>query len=132
MKSHKFSNFLIALSALEEACKESIKNDRDVAGIIMSFEFAYELSWNALKEVLANQGIATTTSRDVFAKAYQSQFIHTDSEWIELMNDRNRTSHTYDKGFARQMVERIKLRHFPLLLKLRENLSSFGKQVAKT
>lgn len=132
MKSHKFSNFLIALSDLEEACKEPIKNDRDIAGIIKSFEFAYELSWNALKEVLANQGIATTTPRDVFAKAYQNQFIHTDSEWIELMNDRNRTSHTYDKGFARQMVERIKLRHFPLLLKLRENLSSFGKQASKT
>lgn len=94
MKSHKFSNFLIALSALEEACKEPIVNDLDIAGIIKSFEFAYELSWNALKEILADQGIATTTPRDVFAKAYQNQFIHTDSEWIELMNDRNRTSHT--------------------------------------
>lgn len=56
MKSHKFSNFSIALSALEEACKEPIVNDRDVAGIIKSFEFAYELSWNALKEILADQG----------------------------------------------------------------------------
>jgi nucleotidyltransferase substrate binding protein (TIGR01987 family) len=132
MKSHKFSNFSNALSALEEACKEPIVNDRDVAGIIKSFEFAYELSWNALKEILADQGISTTTPRDVFAKAYQNQFIHTDSEWIELMNDRNRTSHTYDKGFALQMIERIKLSHLPLLLKLKKDLSNFGKQGPKT
>lgn len=119
MKSHKFTNFLLVLAALESACSEPIQNQRDVAGIIKSFEFAYELAWNALKEILAIQGVQTSTPRDVFAKAYQNKVIDQEQNWLELMNDRNRTSHTYDQEFAAQMIERIQKSHLPLLQSLK-------------
>ena len=40
--------------------------------------------------------------------------IQDQQEWIELLNDRNLTSHVYDEATARTIFERIESQHLAL------------------
>lgn len=43
--------------------------------------------------------------------------------WLEMIDDRNRTVHTYDQAFAAQLAARIRERYVPLFRALGERLS---------
>lgn len=111
-----------AYNELRSAISSPITENRDLAGIIKSFEFTYELAWNALKEYLAHQGVTSTTPRDVFSKAFMNDLISNEQAWLDLMQDRNLTSHTYDFNFAREMIQRIQAQYLPEFEKVSELL----------
>lgn len=97
-----------AQKSLEEAVSLPIVHDRDLAGIIQCFEFVYELSWKTMKRLLEAQGHETTTARDVFKTAYQFGFIQDETTWLDIIEDRNKTSHTYSRAMAQSLVTKIK------------------------
>lgn len=113
-------NLQKALSRLEEAIRIPIQNDRDLAGIIKHFEFVYELSWLTLKRYLVEEGRVTSTPKNVLQVAYEIGLISDEKTWLEIMEDRNETVHTYDEDFAKAMVKRITNKYvvvFQMLLK---------------
>lgn len=89
-----------AISRLEEALLVPKTNMvRDSA--IQRFEFCLDLSWKTLKSFLEdNHGIIVKSPKDTFRNAYQQGIIDYDSKWIELVNLRNETVHTYNEAFA--------------------------------
>ena len=50
-------------------------------------------------------------------------FIHDESGWVEMIDDRNLTVHTYNEEFARELAGRIRDRYLPLLRELAERLA---------
>lgn len=108
MNQNKIDNFKKALMSLENATNEPIKNQRDIAGIIKNFEFVYELSWKLLKAYLSEQGIIATTPKDVFSKAYQVNLIENEKIWLEIINARNLSAHTYSQDLAEELTSNIK------------------------
>ena len=112
-----------ALAALDRSVTAPVTEPRDLSGIVKDFELAYELSWKALKRALEEAGHSTDTARQVYQVAYETGFIEDETGWIEMIDDRNRTVHTYNEAFARALVARIRDRYVPLFKELGVRLS---------
>jgi nucleotidyltransferase substrate binding protein (TIGR01987 family) len=126
-KSTRYLNFNRAMNSLEESASAPILVKRDLSGVIKDFELAYELAWKALKLFLAEKGHETQSARSVFAMAYQLGYLLEEKVWLDMIQDRNLTVHTYDETFAKEMVDRIKLQYISELSLLK---SLFDSKIA--
>lgn len=115
-----FASFADALRRLEEALKEDItKSSIIVDGTIQRFEFTFELAWKLLRLMLLNEGIESNTPRAVLKEAYLAKLISDGEGWIDMLEDRNKTSHLYDEKIAAAIYRKIKEAHFLRLNDLR-------------
>ena len=102
---------VLAQKSLEEAVALPVENDRDLAGIIQSFEFVYELAWKTLKRLLEALGHETSAARDVFKMAYKIDLLSEEKVWLDILEDRNKTFHTYSRKMAEELVAKVKSRY---------------------
>jgi len=102
-------NFRKTLSELKRYLELPVLNNRDRAGIIQAFEFTFEQCWKTLQKVAGSQGIQIGNPKAAFKYAMANGWIPSSEEtqWLELLKDRNLTSHTYEELLARQVLERI-------------------------
>jgi nucleotidyltransferase substrate binding protein (TIGR01987 family) len=101
-----------ALDRLREALAEPDPRPLAVDGTIQRFEFVIELFWKTLKRLLAEEGITADTPRDAVRKAFQVRWLSDEATWLEMLDDRNRTSHVYDEAMARRIHANVQ-RYFP-------------------
>ncbi len=87
------------------------------AAAIQYFEFSIELYWKVLKKFLAYEKVNTTTPRDVLAKAYQFELINDEKIWLEMLDNRNITSHIYHQEEAKKVFESILNSYYPVMKK---------------
>ena len=86
------------------------------AGIIQFFEVSFELAWNLLKDYLEEQGFIDVKSpRGALKKAFEMNILENGHDWMDLLQDRNLTAHTYDEQKVTEMEHLIKNKYFPLL-----------------
>jgi nucleotidyltransferase substrate binding protein (TIGR01987 family) len=107
-------------ASLHLALQASPRSALVVAGIIKNFEFNYELSWKALRRLLAFHGVVTSSPRQAITEGYRKKFIDNEKTWLEIIEDRNLTVHTYDETFALLMAKRIEAKYlgqFDVLLR---------------
>jgi len=109
-----------ALKRLSEACRLSGRQTIVVDAVIQRFEFSFELSWKLMKEVLAYDGIDALSPRAVIKEGFRTKLINDGDAWIDMLEDRNKTSHIYDEKQANDIYVKIKKRHLPLMLALNE------------
>lgn len=119
--SDKVDNFSTALKKLEEAFAES-GYSLCLDGTIKRFEFTFEMAWKALRKFLLYEGAECTSVRDCIKKAYQSGFIKEEDRWLNILKDRNVTSHIYDEKEAEDIYQRIKDVYFAEFKKLKDRL----------
>lgn len=103
-----------AINRLEEAIEESKKIDFSTLkdGVIQRFEFALELSWKTLKHFLNSEGVeAATTPKSTVKEAFKSGVLKNIDIWLEMLDDRNLTSHIYNQAIAEEIYERIVLKY---------------------
>jgi nucleotidyltransferase substrate binding protein (TIGR01987 family) len=93
----RFSNFEKALLKLSEVIeKKEILSDLEKEGLIQRFEFTHELSWQVMKDFLIYDGIQNIIgSRSAVREAFNKGIISNGGIWMEMIESRNRTSHTY-------------------------------------
>ena len=103
-------DFYKALKRLEEALKKDISDDIIIDGIIQRFEFTFEQAWKVMKLYLEDQGILdeALAPRSTIRCAFKHKLINNGDVWIEMMLDRNRTSHMYDEETAVNIVNLVK------------------------
>src|SRR3990167_1523928 len=105
----RFSNYKKALAQLEKFIAQGKLNELEEHGLIQAFEYTHELAWNVLRDYLIEQGhINLYGSRDATREAFKLDLIHDGETWMEMIKDRNRTSHTYNQKTANQIVVNIK------------------------
>jgi len=97
-----------ALDRLREALAEPATNSLAIDGTIQRFEFTIELFWKVLKRLLAHEGIEAFTPRETLQQAFQIGWLTDEAAWLELLRDRNQTSHAYDEALARAIYERVR------------------------
>lgn len=120
----KLFNYARAVERLKESLDRDENDDIVRDGVIQRFEFTYELSWKLLKAYLAYNGLADVrTPREAFKEAFATGLITEGDVWIEMLDDRNLTSHTYDEAEARRIFERIRNKYFEELSRLKETIS---------
>jgi nucleotidyltransferase substrate binding protein (TIGR01987 family) len=78
-------------------------------GLIQAFEFTHELAWNVMKDFLAAHGSTTLIygSKDATRAAFAAELLENADQWMEMIGDRNRTSHTYNESTADEITGRI-------------------------
>ena len=85
------------------------ENDIIRDSLIQRFEFTYELTHKTLREFMKYLGVTLENSfpRTIFKKAYVNNLISDDKTWINLLEDRNSTSHIYSEDMAKEIADRI-------------------------
>ncbi|MEA2012483.1 MAG: nucleotidyltransferase substrate binding protein [Verrucomicrobiota bacterium] len=63
-------------------------------------------------------GFTVETPLTTIKQTFQSDIITNGHAWIDALEDRNLTSHTYDEKMADKIVNEIKMTYFPLLTEL--------------
>ncbi len=115
----KFMNLSKAITRLEEAVNAyDGKNDIVRDSIIQRFEFTYELTHKTLQEFMKYEGVTLENSfpRTIFKKAYTNGLITDEKLWLQLLEDRNTTSHIYNEKLADEIADRI-CKHYCVLIK---------------
>lgn len=100
------------------------QNDIIRDSLIQRFEFTYELTHKTLKEFMKYLGVTLENSfpRTIFKKAYVNNLISDDKVWINLLEDRNCTSHIYNENLANEVADRIVNNYVEAIRELVENL----------
>ena len=119
----KIDNFERALKRLKEAV-ERAEDDLDKDGVIQRFEFTVELLWKALRSILAYHGIDCYSPRNCIKESFKSQLIDDDEIILDMLEDRNRSSHIYSEKTREEIFERIKrvYLNYMMNLKLKEKM----------
>ncbi len=122
----RLQNFRKALAQLDDAMglmAERALSRLEKQGVIQAFEYSYELGWTTLKDYLVWQGIDDLVGpRDTIREAYSKGLIDEGQGWMNMLLDRNRTSHTYNEETAEAILANIQQRHHPLLKALEKTL----------
>ena len=109
----RFANYKRALEQLELFFEPPALNEREQQGLIKAFEYTFELAWNTLRDLLRSQGNESLLgSRDTLREAFR----------LELIQDRNLTSHTYNRATADAIAANIQKHYLGCFQSLRTRL----------
>ena len=112
----RFNHFLKAFSQLKEAvelAQQRPLSKLEEQGLIQAFEFTHELAWNSLKDFLESHGVQNLYgSKDATREAFKAGLIKNGEAWMDMIQSRNLTSHTYDEATAARIVSAIRKAYF--------------------
>jgi nucleotidyltransferase substrate binding protein (TIGR01987 family) len=104
----RFTNFQAALEQLEGFFEPPALNEREQQGLIKAFEYCFELGWSTLRDLLLAEGNADLIgSRDTLRLAFSRGLIEDGESWMRMIQDRNLTSHTYNRATADQIAAQV-------------------------
>ena len=116
------SDFDKALSRLNEAVPTA-KSEFEMDGVIQRFEFAFELSWKTMKRFLEMQGLICNSPRGCLKEAFQAELIQNEAVWLQMLADRNASTHLYDQTVSREIFNRIKTQFISEFLEIHRKMS---------
>lgn len=122
----RFENYKLALKNINETFDHIKKhgiNKIYTMALILAFEMVFELAWKTLKDYLEFEGINTDTPRETLKTAFLRNIITDGDVWIEMMEARNKTSHTYREELANSIAFEITEKFIPLLNNLESILA---------
>ena len=100
--------------------KERPLSSLETQGLIQAFEFTHELAWKVMKDFLSSRGTMNLYgSKDATREAFTLGLIANGEVWMEMIQSRNQTSHTYNKETADEIADAIVgryAREFEMLL----------------
>jgi len=114
----RFQNFEKAFLLLERTLEIENPSEAEKGGFIQFYEMAFELAWKLMKDYLEEQGLTVNSPRQAIKQAFQSGVIDNGQQWIDALEDRNLTTHTYDESTADKVVSAIRTSYFPILSQL--------------
>jgi len=104
-------------------------SDLEKQGVIQAFEFTWELAWNLLKDYLNWQGETEITgARDAIRESFKRGLIDEGQVWMFMLQDRNRTSHTYNESTMREILAGIEAKYQPALAELRTRFEALAAE----
>jgi nucleotidyltransferase substrate binding protein (TIGR01987 family) len=117
----RYQNYKKALLQLKKFIdKADGLNELEIQGLIKAFEYTYELAWNTIKDFYENQGeTGIQGSRDAIQMAFARGLISDGETWMQMLQDRNRTSHTYNESTANDIAKNITARYYRLFVELK-------------
>ena len=92
--------------------------------MVQFFEMAFELSWKIMKDYEQSEGVDARTPRDVSKKAFQIGLIIEGHTWLDALDDRNLTAHTYKEDIAQIIENRVRERYYSAISALYETLKA--------
>jgi len=123
----RFDNFQRALHQLTLAMAllaQRPLSDLEKQGLIQGFEFTHELAWNVLKDYLEMEGIqGLIGSRSTAREAFKRGLVRDGQVWMDMIEKRNLSSHTYNPSVANTLAASIAERYFPAFCELQQRFA---------
>lgn len=120
----RFSNYKRALAQLSKFMKHTTLNEMEEQGLIQAFEYTHELAWKTLGDYAKDKGFSDIYgSKDATRQAFAMNVIENGDVWMEMIQSRNLTSHTYNQDVTKQIIEAINKRYYSAFIKLETKLT---------
>ena len=122
----RFSNYKKALQQLGDAVALSENrelSDLEKQGMIQAFEYTHELAWTTVKDFLEYKGQKDIYgSKDASRKAFSLGIVEDGEGWMDMIQSRNKTSHTYNRETAEEIVTAVTMSYYKLFVSLADKL----------
>jgi len=128
----RLDNYAKAFAILERTHR--IQEDRELTeaermGLIQSFEFTFELAWNLMKDYLRYKGIFDITgSKDAVRCAFKNGIIANGDVWMDMIDRRNETAHTYEEEVAVRVVNDVSNSYIEEMRELLETMTEYSSK----
>ncbi|GAB3659829.1 nucleotidyltransferase substrate binding protein [Echinicola sediminis] len=133
----RFANYQRALHKLEQAVnyvKDNFYQDGEYdealfeqgediikEGLIQRFEYTHELAWNVMKDFFKERGISEIYgSKDATREAFSTGLISEGKIWMDMIQSRNKTLHTYNEETAQEIFSKILDEYYPEFIAFRK------------
>ena len=107
----RFQNYKKALATVKSAVELASSRELSLLekqGVIKGFEFTFELAWNVMKDYLEEQGITGIIgSKGSIRIAFNKGLIGDGQVWMDMVEARNISTHTYDEETAEKLLKQI-------------------------
>lgn len=133
----RLSNYRKALQQLSRAVDILSDTDTDYTddidniiqeALIKRFEYTHELAWNVMKDYAEYQGNKDVRgSRDATREAFKMKLINNENDasvWLDMIQSRNLSSHTYNEETSNEIVKLIIEDYYPLYLKFEQMMEA--------
>lgn len=117
----KFSSALARLEEAVAAPPSPLQSD----AVLQRFEFTFELCWKTIRTHLSeNEGIEVSSPKGTLKEAFRQGLIGETEEqpFVQMLEDRNLSTHVYDEHETIEIFKRVSSRHLPLLKALLSRL----------
>jgi nucleotidyltransferase substrate binding protein (TIGR01987 family) len=119
----RFESFCKALQKLETALQQREFSILEKDGVIQRFEFTVELAWKTLQDLLNERGHSHIKGpKPVIKQAFKDEIIKDGQGWIDMLDDRNKSTHLYDESFAGDIFNKIQHQYSRLLLSFKDHV----------
>ncbi|MDR3291995.1 MAG: nucleotidyltransferase substrate binding protein [Methanobrevibacter sp.] len=106
---NSFINMLQFAEELELKYVDEIIHAEEGArsAVIHDFEYTFELSCKMMKRYIEieDKGEKIVSKRDLFRIAGEKELIYDFHKWVDFLEARNKTSHTYDEEIAEEVYQ---------------------------
>lgn len=124
----RLGNWTRALNQLSRFMEKTDLDELQEQGLIQSFEYNHELAWKTQQDFLKERGVKELYgSKDVAREAFNLGLITHQQAWMEMINDRNMTSHTYNEGVTKKIITHIVDDYYSEFLQLHQKLTDLAE-----
>ena len=121
----KHEDFERALKKLKIALEKNIADDElYLDGLIQRFEFCFELSWKVMQNFLSYEGIFVNSPRSAIRKSFENEIIFDVESWLDMLESRNLSTHTYDENTAKEIYKNIAEKYIFLFENFNETMKN--------
>lgn len=86
--------------------RQNLDTEQNKAGAILAFTYTFELAWKVMKRILEEaNGKEIFGIKEIFRTAALAGLINDPEIWFTFLEQRNLTSHTYEKELAEEIIE---------------------------
>ena len=125
----KIEGYDNAIEKLNKSLEKDIKEDElYLDAIIKRFEFSYELAWRLMKRFLSYEGVDAQSPRAVIREAFNNGLINNPNVWLDMLEKRNLSSHTYNQETAETIYKFIKEKYIKELNDLKIKITKYYQQ----
>jgi nucleotidyltransferase substrate binding protein (TIGR01987 family) len=123
--NQRLENFQRSVKTLRAYADEPVTSQRDIAGIVHGFNFAFELSWKCLQDRIAELGYTERGPKPTLSVSLKAGLIPVAEEpvWAQMLEDRNLAIHTYNEQLAKEIASRVMSTHLPVLEEMVKRLT---------
>ena len=125
----RFYNFKKAFSQFEKGVNLALTKDLselEDQGLIKAFEFTHELAWKMLRDFLESRGNKDIYgSKDAIRESFRLGLVDNGELWMEMIENRNQTVHTYNLEIAKKIVNAIVHKYYEQFDLFRKKFTEF-------
>lgn len=120
----RFVNYSKSIKNLETVVDKESLSEIEKAGLVQFFEVSFELAWKLMKDYLIAQGYDVKSPREAIKTAFDYGLISDGALWLDALEKRNLSSHTYDESILDELQDLILHKYFPIMSELKNNIES--------